>query len=280
MSLLLQVSDTHFGTERPEVVSALQRLAGRLQPDVLVVSGDITQRARPAQFEAARRFFDSLRIPKLLAIPGNHDISLFNPFSRLFMPYRRYSRCFGNNLEPELELPDLLLMMLNTTRRWRHVDGQLSPRQIDRVARRLRAAKPSQLRVVVTHQPIAVCTTIDRHNLLHGHRRAIEVWSAAGADLLLGGHIHLPYIRPLHENHPSWVVQAGTAVSSRIRHEAGNSINLIRTGDSAAGQHVGPATARKAIVERWDFNDAVGEFVVHEQQSLACGPVRPPKPDR
>lgn len=275
MTLLLQISDTHFGTERPEVVAALRRLADRLRPDVLVVSGDITQRARPAQFEAARLFVDSLQVPHVLAIPGNHDISLFNPFSRLLVPYRRYSRCFGSDLEPELELPDLMLLMVNSTRRWRHVDGELSARQIERVAQRLRDADTGQLRIVVTHQPMAVCTTTDRHNLLHGHSDAIAAWSEAGADLLLGGHIHLPFVRPLQQDvaglrRPTWVVQAGTAVSSRIRHEADNSVNLIRTGTALSSTDSDAAAARSAELERWDFDNKAGEFVVYEQQYLHC----------
>ena len=92
MSVLLQISDTHFGTEQPQVVEALVALAAQQRPDVVVLSGDITQRARPAQFLAAKAFVDRLGAP-VLAIPGNHDIALFDLWARLTGPYARYGAC-------------------------------------------------------------------------------------------------------------------------------------------------------------------------------------------
>ena len=116
MTTLLQVSDTHFGTEQPPVVAALHELAQRSRADVLVVSGDITQRARRRQFAAARRFIDRLPPSALVAIPGNHDIPLFNVFARLFRPYGNYTHAFGDVLEPEFEATDLVTIGVNTTR--------------------------------------------------------------------------------------------------------------------------------------------------------------------
>ena len=93
----MQVSDTHFGTEQPAVVEALAALAQRLKPDLVVLSGDITQRAKLSQFKAARQFTDRLNAP-LLAIPGNHDIALFNVFERVFWPYNSFRKAFGDDL--------------------------------------------------------------------------------------------------------------------------------------------------------------------------------------
>ncbi|MHB1360954.1 MAG: metallophosphoesterase family protein, partial [Rhodocyclaceae bacterium] len=155
MSVLLQISDTHFGTEQPLVVEAVVALAAQHRPDVVVLSGDITQRARPAQFRAAKAFVDRLGAP-VLAVPGNHDIALFDLWARLTRPYARYTRVFGANLEPVFSSPDLLVIGVNTTRAWRHKHGEVSTAQIDRVATLLTAASPQQLRVVVVHQPAAV----------------------------------------------------------------------------------------------------------------------------
>jgi 3',5'-cyclic AMP phosphodiesterase CpdA len=261
MTVLLQVSDPHFGTERAPVVDALEALVHGQRPDVLLLSGDITQRATHAQFGAARAFVDRLRVPVLLAIPGNHDIPLFNIAARLLWPYAHYARAFGNELEPQFEADDVLVLALNTTRRWRHVDGEVSAAQVERVARRCEAAAATQRRIVMVHQPVAVTRPEDAQNLLHGHEAAVRRWSAAGVDVVMGGHIHLPYVLPLHERWPGlprpiWAVQAGTAVSHRVRADAGNSVNIVRTGASAGDASAGGAMQ----VEHWRHSPDTQRF--------------------
>lgn len=253
MTVLLQVSDAHFGTEQPQVVEALAALARQQQPDLVVLSGDITQRARPAQFRAARAFADRLGAP-VLAVPGNHDIPLFNLWARLWRPYAHYRAAFGSELEPVHRAQDLLVVGVNTTRAWRHSDGQVSSAQIARAAGLLAQARPEQLRVVVVHQPIAVSFAEDRSSRLHGHRQAMQHWAAAGADLVMGGHIHLPGVLALAGlARPMWAVQAGTAVSRRVRPGAPNSVNLLRWG-----RHSTPGCCR---IEQWDHAAGAGAFV-------------------
>lgn len=279
MSVLLQISDPHFGTEQAPVVEALALLARQEAADVLVLSGDITQRAQPRQFTAARAFVDRLAIPQQLVLPGNHDIPLFDLLARLFRPYANYQRAFGNDLEPLLDLPDLLAIGVNTTRAHRHTDGEISAAQVHRVCERLRTARPGQLRLVVTHQPVHVTRRQDEHDRVHGSAAAVRAWSDAGADLVMGGHIHLPYVRLLRDRFPDlprrlWCVQAGTSVSSRIRREAPNSVCLLRYGDSTLkGQ---------CAVERWDYHAAAAAFMRVETQMLALdrGAPSPPDPAR
>lgn len=254
MTVLLQVSDPHFGTERAEVVAALQRLVQQLQPDVLLLSGDITQRATRTQFAAARAFVDALQVPQVLALPGNHDIPLFNLAARLLQPYARYGEAFGSTLESEFENDELLLLTLNTTRWYRHIDGELSDEQIDRVAARLRQAPTARWRIIATHQPLAAPNAEEAHDLLHRHQKALHCWAAAGADIVMGGHIHLPYVLPMHQRIPTlpgklWVVQAGTALSDRVRAGAPNSVNLVRITASTNSQKL-------LQVERWDYTEA------------------------
>lgn len=265
MNVLLQISDPHFGTERPQILQALCELVRQQQPGVLVLSGDITQRARRVQFDAAQRFVRELAIPQVLALPGNHDIPLFNLWRRLFDPYAGFRRAFGHQLEPVLDTPDLLAIAVKTTRRRRHCDGEVSPAQVERVASRLRQAQPRQLRVVVTHQPVDVPRAQDEHDLLHGHAEAAQTWVEAGADLLMGGHIHLPFVRPLQQRFAAlkrraWCVQAGTAVSARVRAEAPNSVNLLR--------YAGGLPPR-CVVERWDHTVATGHFECVQRDDLA-----------
>lgn len=268
MTLLLHVSDPHFGTEQAPVVAALERLAIAERPDVLLLSGDITQRATAAQFAAARAFVDRLQVPHCLAVPGNHDIPLFDLPRRLFDPYGRFARAFGDDLEPSFESPAVLVIGVNSTRRWRHVHGMLSPRQVELVARRLDAGAPRQWKIVMLHQPLAVPDPAEEHNLVRGHLRAVKVWREAGADIVLGGHIHLPFVKPLVATgslgRVLWVVQAGTAVSARVRPEAPNSVNLIRIGDAPADSLV----RRQAVVERWDYRAGDEAFVCVGRRAL------------
>jgi len=260
MSVLLQISDPHFGTEQPPVVEALVALARQQRPDLLVLSGDITQRARPAQFKAARAFMDHLGAP-MLALPGNHDIPLFDLWTRLRRPYARHIAAFGADLEPVHSSRDLMVVCVNTTRAWRHKHGEVSGHQIDRVARQLAGAGAAQLRVVVVHQPAAVTRADDMPNRLRGHAAALQRWAAAGADLVMGGHIHLPYVLALPGlARPMWAVQAGTAVSSRVRKGVPNSVNLLRWGaDSPRGS---------CVIEQWDFSVADRAFVCAERTEV------------
>ncbi len=259
MSVLLHISDTHFGTEDPVVTEALLQFAMAQKPHLVIVSGDITQRARRAEFTAARSFLDWLGTPALV-LPGNHDIPLFNLPARLFWPYDGYRLAFGNRLDPEFANADTLVIGVNTTRWWRHSDGEVSPLQVEVVAARLRQALPEQLRIVVTHQPVHVTKQRDQTNRLHNHESAIRAWSDAGADLILGGHIHLPYFRSLRAQYIDlprevWAIQAGTAISRRVRFEAPNSVNLLRYL---------PTQRDRCIVERWDFSAEERAFKLNE----------------
>jgi 3',5'-cyclic AMP phosphodiesterase CpdA len=230
----------------------------------VVLSGDITQRARPAQFHAARAFADRLGAP-VVAVPGNHDIPLFDLWARLRRPYGRHVTAFGADLEPVHDAPDLLVVCVNTTRAWRHKHGEVSPAQIDRVARRLGAARAGQLRVVVVHQPAAVMRAEDAPDLLRGHAAALQRWAEAGADVVMGGHIHLPYVLALQGlARPVWVVQAGTSVSSRVRRGVPNSVNLLRWGDDSTLGH--------CLIEQWDYSAA--------EQAFACAKVTTARPAR
>ena len=260
MSKLLQISDPHFGTERPPVVAALLDLARREQADIQVLSGDITQRATAAEFAAAQAFIAALPAAERLLIPGNHDIPLYDFATRALAPYRRYREGLAAPLEAEIETEAMLVIGVNTTRWWRHKHGVISRAQTARVAERLARARETQLRIVVAHHPFAAMSEREERHVCRGAGTALRVWRAAGLDLMLGGHIHLPYVLPLHGDvgRSAWCVQAGTAVSRRTRAGVPNSVNLIRYAPGA----------RQCEAERWDFSAANQRF---ERQ--ACAPL-------
>lgn len=293
MPTLLQISDPHFGTEVAGPVDALRCLHAEQQPDLVVVSGDITQRATRRQFGAAARFFTSLSPRALLLLPGNHDIPLVNLALRLFDPFRRYRAAFGDDLEPVHDSEQLLVIGINTVRpRW-HTDGAVSPAQIDRVSQRLARAGPRQLRVVVTHQPAAVIRPQDAPHRLVRADEALTHWIDAGMDLILGGHIHLPYVIALQDRYPdrqrpAWLAQAGTACSNRTRSGIPNSVNLVRIEAPAVASAAEPAidpaaipsTATapgprpKATIERWDYDTHSGRFRLGQRHPITPAPTR------
>ncbi len=251
MSVILQISDTHFGTEQTVVVDALRTLARQVEPDLIVLSGDVTQRARPDEFAAAADFVASLPpVPKLI-VPGNHDIPLFNLFDRLLDPFQAFRRCFGPVLEESRSLPDVFVTGVNSVRSWRHKDGSLLPDQIEAVAARLRRAGPAPMRIVVVHHPLDVHDAGDLGDIVGGAPEAVRAWARAGADLILSGHVHVPLCRPLAVRYgpdagACWVGVAGTATSSRMRGGHPNSVNVIRI-DRFAGDV-------RRVLEQRDFD--------------------------
>lgn len=273
MTALLHLSDTHFGTERPAVADALAALVRADPPALAVLSGDVTQRATRGQFAAARAYIDRLAVPRWVVVPGNHDIPLFGMGARLFNPYGRYRAALGDDLAPELRTGDWCVLSTNTTRWYRHKHGEISAAQIDATARALEEAaraQPRQIRVVVVHQPVAVQHAEDEIDLLRGGREAVRAWAAAGADLVLGGHIHLPFVMSLQPRggpalpRPVWAVQAGTATSSRVRQGVPNSVNVLR---AECGEQ-----ARRCHVERWVFDHTVGRFERARVDTLELAP--------
>lgn len=259
---LVQLSDLHFGTEQAEVVEALVAALHHLQPDLLLLSGDITQRARREQFRACQRFLARLPAVPLLAVPGNHDLPLLNLWRRLFSPYGHYLDSFGQPLAPSFEAEGLLVIGVNTTRPRRHVDGCLLPAVVERVAAQL-ARSRAEVKIVMGHHPVAALLAKDVVNIAAGAEQAVRSWSAAGMQLYLGGHIHYPFLARLAQHYPGmapdcWTFQAGTAVSRRLRDHLANSFNLIDW----------QREAKRLQLERWDHQPTRAAFVRAERYQL------------
>ncbi len=257
VSLVLQVSDTHFGTERAEVVEALVGLVAQLKPDLIVLSGDLTQRARESEFAAYQAFVARLLPAPCLAVPGNHDIPLFDLATRLTRPFRAYAASCGERLEPSCSLPDLFITGVNSVRPWRHKQGCLTAAQVAAVAERLRRAGPAVMRVVVVHHPLDVSDGLAPGDIVRGAADAVSAWASAGADLVMSGHVHQPLCRALAVRYgPSagrcWVAVAGTAVSGRTRRGWPNSVNVLRI-ERFQG-------VERRVLEQRDFDPRCGAF--------------------
>lgn len=238
---ILHISDLHFGPPHvPEASEEIVRLAHERRPDAIAISGDLVQRSDfTSQWESARAFLGRLP-PPLIAVPGNHDLPLYNMPLRWWDPKRRYRRFAAEDAEPVLEVPGAVLVGVDTTCRFRIIHGALLAAERERVRRRLhevRGRDPSRLVVVVGHHPIVYVEGSPIRLLLWGARSFIRVLQDEGCDLYLSGHCHYPGVAPLPgtDGRPGpLVVQAGTASSVRGRGGARGvmAIHWIRAGDT------------------------------------------------
>jgi 3',5'-cyclic AMP phosphodiesterase CpdA len=231
MRTIVHLSDLHFGRLDPRIIGPLVSRIAEIRPDLVAISGDLTQRARRRQFEEARAFLDQLRFPTLV-VPGNHDVPLFNVVSRLLDPFGAYRRYISANLEPAHIDEEMAVVGLNSARALISGGrGRLNLAQIDEAAARLQALAAEPIKVVVTHHPFDLPKGFDPAHLVGRANMAMARLANVGADLFLAGHLHVSHVGHTAERyrlagHSALVVQAGT-LSTRGRGEL-NSFNVLR----------------------------------------------------
>lgn len=231
MRTIVHLSDIHFGRTDHATVAPLIEIVTGMRPDLVAVSGDLTQRARTAEFRDARAFLD--RLPKpLIVVPGNHDVPLHNLYARFVQKLEKYQRFISRDLEPSYVDQEIAVAGLNTARSSTWKNGRLSHGQIARLHRRLCAASGEVVKIVVTHHPFELPEGLASRSLVGRAHAAMTSLASCGADLFLAGHLHVGFtagtaVRYGIAGHSALVIQAGTATSTRGRGEA-NSFNVIR----------------------------------------------------
>jgi 3',5'-cyclic AMP phosphodiesterase CpdA len=231
MRTLVHLSDLHFGRVDPALLDPLRNLVRDIAPDVVVISGDLTQRAKSEQFEEARAFLDTLPGPQIV-VPGNHDISLYNVFRRFVQPLDRYKRYITEDLSPVHIDDEIAVLGVNTARSLTFKDGRVNKEQVEHIRATLAGLDPKITRVVVTHHPFDLPKGSEEDDLVDRAHMAMEVFAECGVDLLMAGHLHTSHAgntsaRYKISEYAALVVQAGTATSTRGRGEV-NSFNVIR----------------------------------------------------
>jgi 3',5'-cyclic AMP phosphodiesterase CpdA len=231
MRTLVHLSDLHFGRVDPALLDPLRNLVREIAPDVVVISGDLTQRAKSEEFEAARDYLDTLPGPQIV-VPGNHDISLYNVFRRFLQPLDRYKRYITDDLNPVFIDDEIAVLGVNTARSLTIKDGRVNKEQIEKIRTTLAGLDPNITRVVVTHHPFDLPPGSEEDDLIDRANMAMDAFSKSGVDLLMAGHLHTSHAgntsaRYKISEYAALVVQAGTATSTRGRGEV-NSFNVIR----------------------------------------------------
>ena len=223
MRTIAHISDLHFGMEDERIVEGLSEDIAGFQPSVVVITGDLTQRARKHQFEAAGAFIRKISGP-CLVVPGNHDIPFYNVFRRALQPLRWYRHSITTDLNPVFQDDELMILGANTARAATFKNGRISTAQIKILADKFSAASNRLFKVLVTHHSFMPPRDNPYAALVGRGVLAVEALEPCGIDLLLSGHYHRGSMGDLQSHYLAvkrsiLVSQAGTATSTRTRGE-------------------------------------------------------------
>ena len=242
MITILHVSDLHFGPPYlPTVGEALLEAAGIIAPDVVVASGDFTQRAKEEQFAEARAFLDRLPQVPTVVVPGNHDVPLYRMRQRIFSPHKLYRKYISDELDQVVRTDKAVIAALDSTSPLRHItNGRIDSDQLRFCQDAFTGATADKARIVVAHHHFAPAPDYEGGEVMPHAKRAIDVFTSLKVDLILGGHLHRAYIGNsldlypgLDRDHGIIIVQSGTSTSrrGRVREREKNSFNVIRITD-------------------------------------------------
>lgn len=230
MRTVAHISDLHFGRTESAVLEGLRTALLALKPDVVVVSGDLTQRAKHQEFAAAKEFLDSLPRPQIV-VPGNHDVPLYNVLARWLTPLAKFRHYISADPAPFYADSEIAIFGIDTARSLAFKNGRINRAQVAQACAAFAPLGQAVVRIVVTHHPFAHPQSGSRHAVLGRARMAMAAFASCQVDLVLSGHLHLSQATTSEALYAGsqavLLVQAGTATSSRRRDEP-NAFNLLR----------------------------------------------------
>lgn len=259
MRTIVHLSDLHFNRVDEALLTPLRDCLHSLSPHLVVVSGDLTQRARSAEFSAARDYLNSLPGPQLI-VPGNHDVPLYNIFARFLQPFKKYARYINPDFNPVFVDDEIAVVGLNSARSLVIKDGRINRDQVEHVREHFRGLSATHLKIVVTHHPFELPPAfptgkkLNKDEIINRATKAMKTFAELGTDILLSGHLHMSNVTDTDARYPNpdfaaLVVQAGTATSTRARGEA-NSFNVLQL------------STNEIRVQRYFWDSATSHFLV------------------
>jgi 3',5'-cyclic AMP phosphodiesterase CpdA len=260
MRTIVHISDLHFGRVDQATTQPLLRQIQEIQPDLLVISGDLTQRARTWQFQEARAFLDALPKPQIV-VPGNHDVPAYNLLKRFFEPLKRFHRYITEETIPSYVDDEVAVFGLNSTLSLTTKYGRLRARDVAAVCEKLIQLPKDRMKIVVCHHPFDLPAKHSPRDLIGRASSAMQAFAACGVDLILSGHLHLSHTsltadRYRIPGHSALIVQAGTAISNRGRGEF-NSFNVLKI------------SGEKLTVARLTWDAAVSSYQLLKTERFA-----------
>lgn len=236
---ILHLSDLHFGEPYlPQVGEAVLRAAHTMMPDLLIISGDITQRAKRQEFAAARVYLDRLPAIPRLVVPGNHDVPLYRIWERLWCPYRLYQQYIAPERNTVVRRDDAIVVGLDTSNPYGAItNGRLRTTQLDLCAEAFTHVPADAYRIVVFHHHLAPAPDYDKVEMMPRAKQVLEALTALKVDLIMAGHLHRAYIANsldlyagADRQHGMIIAQCGTTTSrrGRAREREKNSFNWIQ----------------------------------------------------
>jgi 3',5'-cyclic AMP phosphodiesterase CpdA len=268
---IAHISDLHFGRHDETIAERLLADLSEVRPDLVVVTGDLTQRARHRQFAAARAFLEELPRP-VIVIPGNHDIPLYDVIERFVGRLARYRRYICAELQPFFADDEIALLGLNTARSAAFSNGRVSYRQAVAIKSVFAEVPANRLKILAIHHPLALPATAGDLASVRGAAMARKAMTEAGIRLVVSGHYHRAFSGDLPgsdlvADERILFVHAGTAISTRLRGEP-NSYNLLRINPANVACTVRVLAGRDfADTETAHYALASGRWALHQRWS-------------
>jgi 3',5'-cyclic AMP phosphodiesterase CpdA len=263
MRTIVHLSDLHFGRVNAAILPSLLRGIHESKPDLVAISGDLTQRARREEFKAAREFLDAIPYRQIV-VPGNHDVPLYNVVSRFVRGLDRYRRFITDDLAPFYIDDEIAVAGVNTARSFTIKDGRINARQMAEVRSRFENLAKTKTKIVVTHHPFDLPAGAVTGRIVGRARQAMKVLATCRVDLLLAGHFHIGHTSSSTKRfripgYSALVISSGTSTSTRGRGQP-NSFNLIRV------------RAERVAVERWIWRPESTDFHPGTDESFESTP--------